>query len=125
MIRRPPRSTRTDTLFPYTTLFRSADSPHPTLITMSITVTVVIPTSNRPQVTGRAVRSVLAQTYAIHEIIIVDDASVPAFDPVANGCTRSAERRVGNECVRTCSSRWSPSLYKNTTHHQSHHPVPT
>src|SRR3546814_3604500 len=24
MIRRPPRSTRTDTLFPYTTLFRSA-----------------------------------------------------------------------------------------------------
>src|SRR3546814_8984910 len=27
MIRRPPRSTRTDTLFPYTTLFRSA-APH-------------------------------------------------------------------------------------------------
>src|SRR3546814_8667125 len=26
MIRRPPRSTRTDTLFPYTTLFRSNDS---------------------------------------------------------------------------------------------------
>src|SRR3546814_2769783 len=38
MIRRPPRSTRTDTLFPYTTLFRSwtclrpvrpAGHPHP------------------------------------------------------------------------------------------------
>src|SRR3546814_12418775 len=27
MIRRPPRSTRTDTLFPYTTLFRSAALP--------------------------------------------------------------------------------------------------
>src|SRR3546814_3591619 len=27
MIRRPPRSTRTDTLFPYTTLFRSRYSP--------------------------------------------------------------------------------------------------
>src|SRR3546814_2552207 len=26
MIRRPPRSTRTDTLFPYTTLFRSTDT---------------------------------------------------------------------------------------------------
>src|SRR3546814_17736006 len=26
MIRRPPRSTRTDTLFPYTTLFRSEDN---------------------------------------------------------------------------------------------------
>src|SRR3546814_5686667 len=33
MIRRPPRSTRTDTLFPYTTLFRSKlgheRNPHP------------------------------------------------------------------------------------------------
>src|SRR3546814_9950430 len=28
MIRRPPRSTRTDTLFPYTTLFRSIDLLH-------------------------------------------------------------------------------------------------
>src|SRR3546814_7314853 len=27
MIRRPPRSTRTDTLFPYTTLFRSYSEP--------------------------------------------------------------------------------------------------
>src|SRR3546814_1022210 len=35
MIRRPPRSTRTDTLFPYTTLFRSVfeglDLEHPLL----------------------------------------------------------------------------------------------
>src|SRR3546814_13255357 len=28
MIRRPPRSTRTDTLFPYTTLFRSGHCPY-------------------------------------------------------------------------------------------------
>src|SRR3546814_4394761 len=28
MIRRPPRSTRTDTLFPYTTLFRSWKANH-------------------------------------------------------------------------------------------------
>src|SRR3546814_5900481 len=28
MIRRPPRSTRTDTLFPYTTLFRSSGIDH-------------------------------------------------------------------------------------------------
>src|SRR3546814_12084017 len=35
MIRRPPRSTRTDTLFPYTTLFRSCFGPgddHPDLV---------------------------------------------------------------------------------------------
>src|SRR3546814_17281731 len=29
MLRRPPRSTRTDTLFPYTTLFRSRRLGHP------------------------------------------------------------------------------------------------
>src|SRR3546814_20705699 len=29
MLRRPPRSTRTDTLFPYTTLFRSPQGPRP------------------------------------------------------------------------------------------------
>src|SRR3546814_5860429 len=32
MIRRPPRSTRTDTLFPYTTLFRSDGGHHPGLL---------------------------------------------------------------------------------------------
>src|SRR3546814_599153 len=32
MIRRPPRSTRTDTLFPYTTLFRSALATTPTTL---------------------------------------------------------------------------------------------
>src|SRR3546814_4198155 len=31
MLRRPPRSTRTDTLFPYTTLFRSVDRDRPRL----------------------------------------------------------------------------------------------
>src|SRR3546814_3049483 len=31
MIRRPPRSTRTDTLFPYTTLFRSGPGSDPAL----------------------------------------------------------------------------------------------
>src|SRR3546814_20306838 len=28
---------------------------------------------------------------------------------------RSAERRVGKECVSTCSSRWSPYHYKKMT----------
>src|SRR3546814_17918519 len=28
---------------------------------------------------------------------------------------RSEARRVGNECVSTCRSRWSPYNYKNTT----------
>src|SRR3546814_7265426 len=32
MIRRPPRSTRTDTLFPYTTLFRSVYTTDPRIV---------------------------------------------------------------------------------------------
>src|SRR3546814_19871622 len=32
MTRRPPRSTRTDTLFPYTTLFRSVDNAFATAV---------------------------------------------------------------------------------------------
>src|SRR3546814_2929744 len=36
MIRRPPRSTRTDTLFPYTTLFRSWSWPQVVLSGVSI-----------------------------------------------------------------------------------------
>src|SRR3546814_8328622 len=54
MIRRPPRSTRTDTLFPYTTLFRSLGvrsgrprvpnaAPHP----------LVSPRSGFPSLSGR------------------------------------------------------------------------
>src|SRR3546814_9446456 len=35
MIRRPPRSTRTDTLFPYTTLFRSVPDGAPVVRTAS------------------------------------------------------------------------------------------
>src|SRR3546814_5769483 len=35
MIRRPPRSTRTDTLFPYTTLFRSVRAGRPAVVGQS------------------------------------------------------------------------------------------
>src|SRR3546814_4702487 len=45
MIRRPPRSTRTDTLFPYTTLFRSID--HSRVATPSARQTPAI-SSKRP-----------------------------------------------------------------------------
>src|SRR3546814_3623119 len=38
MIRRPPRSTRTDTLFPYTTLFRSESLPEAAAIPVDAVV---------------------------------------------------------------------------------------
>src|SRR3546814_13054648 len=44
----------------------------------------------------------------------------------ANGASRiitfrrSEERRVGKECVSTCSSRWSQSDYKKKNEHRLH-----
>src|SRR3546814_8146043 len=43
MIRRPPRSTRTDTLFPYTTLFRSTSPTAPPATTTCATSWMVDP----------------------------------------------------------------------------------
>src|SRR3546814_20417605 len=39
-------------------------------------------------------------------------AKMSKSDP--SDLSRSAERRVGTECVSTCRSRWSPYHYKNT-----------
>src|SRR3546814_10512051 len=51
MRRRPPRSTRTDTLFPYTTLFRSIDPK----VSQSVPIAGAIPaTSARSSVTAWA-----------------------------------------------------------------------
>src|SRR3546814_16264349 len=49
MIRRPPRSTRTDTLFPYTTLFRSVPCPH--------LKDLVVPSGNTAAIGDRLPRS--------------------------------------------------------------------
>src|SRR3546814_18528671 len=43
--------------------------------------------------------------YALN--VLIDTPSGAALD--AEATPRSEERRVGKECVRTCSSRWSPS----------------
>src|SRR3546814_13350207 len=52
MIRRPPRSTRTDTLFPYTTLFRSD-------ISAAVTKMMLNDYSQLPVMNGRDVRGVV------------------------------------------------------------------
>src|SRR3546814_13765838 len=49
MIRRPPRSTRTDTLCPYTTLFRS-DTPCPGAWTRTAAVLATVETRLRPAI---------------------------------------------------------------------------
>lgn len=45
-----------------------------------LSITVAIPTHNRPQLLREALQSVISQTYPCHEIIIVDDGSDPPVD---------------------------------------------
>ena len=60
---------------------------------MALTISVVIPTHDRPEKTLRAVRSVLAQRYRPFEVIVVDDASDTPVDIPAD--------LPGSELVRT------------------------
>src|SRR3546814_14160316 len=108
MIQRPPRSTRTDTLFPYTTLFRSVlendgrlsrqiERMRSSNCRCSLIVEGGLMRKYHPKVpiTKRAaMRSRLIYQYGIDVIETID--------------LRSEERRVGKECVSTCRYRWSP-----------------
>src|SRR3546814_11747482 len=101
MIRLPPRSTRTDTLFHYTTLFRS---PLPSIDDCLEEIEYGF------DVLG-------ADGVAISTSIDGKWLCDPYFEPLWDVLNkrkavvythRSAERRVGKECVSTCRSRWSP-----------------
>src|SRR3546814_4417276 len=62
MIRRPPRSTRTDTLFPYTTLFRSADKNTSSMPTTDTSAGTDSPASRKPAIKPSAIMSLTATT---------------------------------------------------------------
>src|SRR3546814_5697265 len=62
MIRRPPRSTRTDTLFPYTTLFRS--QPRQSLFLYHFRLPLWFPVSRRFERGGRRAGAPDAQHFA-------------------------------------------------------------
>src|SRR3546814_12429863 len=115
MIRRPPRSTRTDPLFPYTTLFRSED-PFATAeyterqrdyvaklgLRYVYTPQMVIDGrrnvvgTNRPEVT-RAIEEATAAAPIVD--VTLDYAGGGRARPTAG---RSGERRGGTEWVLTC-----------------------
>src|SRR3546814_15733376 len=115
MIRRPPRSTRTDTLFPYTTLFRSRldaankSQGRPCFVTGSLQL--------QPLLIGLSWLPVGAESgrlgYALTAICLeplgkVGREGAPAFQfPKSRQFRRPAERRVGKEWFSTCRSRWS------------------
>src|SRR3546814_19870779 len=99
MNRRPPRSTRTDTLFPNTTLFRSM---YPMLAldqTRAYWENWISGTCYHGPHRDPVIRSLLTLKALIH---------TPTGGIVAAPTARSEERRVGKECVSTCRSRWSP-----------------
>src|SRR3546814_18791005 len=109
MRRRPPVSTRTDTLVPYTTLFRSVQSFAPVPATGGFADALrglghSLETDERLNgaVNGYARRAVVGaiNDYGGTVVTLVSD-TIRSWD-------RSEERRVGEECVSTGRSRLSP-----------------
>src|SRR3546814_12571156 len=126
MIRRPPRSTRTDTRFPYTTRVRSApyerdvepgsefvvlDVPGAGRFGVSICYDMWFPETTRSLVSLGAeviLHPTLTNTIDRDVEIAIARASAATNQCYFVDINRSDERRVGKECVSTCSSRWSP-----------------
>src|SRR3546814_16412358 len=110
MIRRPPRSTRTDTLFPYTTLFRSQ--------TERAWDDGVRPIPMDPILRSQACRLQQgkdSEQRAFSMAFFDADFIKFRLSLLGNPIDRSEERRVGKECVSTSRSRWSPYKLKNNT----------
>src|SRR3546814_13253771 len=123
MIRRPPRSTRTDTLFPYTTLFRSPGSvlslspSSPAFFSLGTprqaTLNLIPPPwqpSNKVRSSkpiGRPTEQSYGPRWSTARLYIFHTQLSHATDPNAfhSFTARSQERLVGHECVRTCRSR--------------------
>src|SRR3546814_15452164 len=84
MIRRPPRSTRTDTLFPYTTLFRSLQYPFTRILDVRVLANAVpldpAPRHARPRVDAFvAVRPLTLARLASKTLPGLSSPRVPPF----------------------------------------------
>src|SRR3546814_19153743 len=117
MIRPPPRSTRTDTLFPYTTLFRSVYNsslaplilPAAVLILLGLFWIQGLGTNRVASLFGPIMLFYFLTIAVLGIISIVKTPGIlHAFNPYWAVMFRSEERRVGKECVSQCRSRWSP-----------------
>src|SRR3546814_15797261 len=104
MIRRPPRSTRTDTLFPYTTLFRSFR------IILGAIGEIARKEVVDGQILGRSTARIehRVERLRLNGLVLVQDAELELIESRQIFIVRSEERRVGKGCVSTCRSRWSP-----------------
>lgn len=61
------------------------------------TVSVILPTYNRAHLVGRAIRSVLDQTYQDFEVIIVDDGSRDNTEEIINSFTDTRIRYIRHQ----------------------------
>src|SRR3546814_19894197 len=107
MVRRPPRSTRTDTLFPYTTLFRSGIQ-HVFQAAQDIIGIQHRIAAHLAQAIGTVAQNISKRT-GKHAHLTMKGNHAAETGSLMLICCRSEERRVGKECVSTCSSRCSPS----------------
>src|SRR3546814_13601939 len=113
MIRRPPRSTRTDTLFPYTTLFRSHALElyfEGFAIVARAVADVAGDVDVRQEVHFDLQHAVALTGFAAAALHIEAEAAGLVSAGLAfgkAGAPSSAERRVGNEGVCTCRYRWA------------------
>src|SRR3546814_12930147 len=116
-ILRPPRSTRTDTLFPYTTLFRSNDlrkklDSHCRKVGWSgIARRLTCGDDLYPALMLHGDGSPEQQASAdlMHSQAAMTRSAIQRAELALHQIeVRSEERRVGKECVSTCRSRWSP-----------------
>src|SRR3546814_13676729 len=103
MIRRPTSSTRTHTLFPYTTLFRSILGGLGASRSRDQGITALIVSLLSPSCFGH-----VSRLHHAYRTPAPDHLPLCAPLHCVPDWTRSAERRVGKAGVSTCSSRWSP-----------------
>src|SRR3546814_11922774 len=127
MIRRPPRSTRTDTLFPYTTLFRSLDARDPTALDIAVSEVddvICCTESGNVAVADACIRqgtgfvAIAASVSVLRELAARNDSAAKAGSVGIIG-GRSEERRVGKGCGSKCRFRWLPYNKKKYTRNRS------
>src|SRR3546814_14442351 len=123
MIRRPPRSTRTDTLFPYTTLFRSllglrlAGPEARAIVAVEGDAAAALAQplqQGKEPLTALGVETPEGGGREVDQVEAGEALGQRrgAFAAQQRAGGRSEERRGGQECSSSCRTRGRPEAYK-------------